>query len=118
MTRWCKKHGRALHKIIRYFDTTADMGIVNSAHPDEMHRMFVRVWWDSDYANSPDTTRSTSGWCVWLVGVHTKILLESTSKLQGATAVSTPEAETVAGANAMVRAGHPTVTLLEQVYSR
>lgn len=116
--KWLKRHDRALHKLMCYIAFTLDFGLVNVVHPKELSRLFLRLWWDSDFAGSPDTERSTSGWVLWLMGAHTKVLLDACSKLQAATGVSTPEVEVVAGANALVRSGLPFWTLVEEVYGR
>ena len=58
---------------------------------------------EADHAGSYDTAKSTSGWTIELVADRTKELMDWCSRLQGATAKSTPEAETVAHADMVTR---------------
>ena len=48
-------------------------------------------------AGCQETKKSTSGWCGFLTGKNTRALVGVHAKRQGATSVSTPEAETLAG---------------------
>ena len=74
--------------------------------------------WDAGFAWSEDTERSTAGYGTWLRGPKTKVLVDAGCKLEDFTACSTPEAETVAGAVAVVRSAFPVNELPSRVYDR
>ena len=71
-----------------------------------LHTLSLKAFTDSDYAGCLRTARSTSGWCVFLVGAtgaFSTILLDWGSKRQQVVAKSTTEAETVANNEMLTR---------------
>ncbi len=104
--------------VMRYLPGTLHLGSVCCVNAKDRGSFFQRLRWDADHGNSSDTTKSTAGWACWIIGKNTKVLLDATSKLGRATAVSTPEAELVAGAMAMVKCDMQVNSLLQAVYGR
>ena len=80
---------------------------MNFVNPRDMAQFIQRTLWDSDLGGQKFTTRSTAGLITWVVGNKTKVLIGAGSKLQGETEISTPAAETVAGAIAVTKSGFP-----------
>ena len=97
---------------------TYKLGLVFKVNPMDYDTFFMCGLWDADHAGSDDTTKSTGGFLLLIKGPYTKLLLDYGSRLQTATSKSTPEAELVSGADALIRSFIPMQTMAEEVYSR
>jgi len=97
ITRWTVLCDMMVHRIFCYVHTTADYCLVCTvgSGPQEIESLQIFGYPDADHGDCPMTNRSTSGNAVMLVGNQTKALTHWSSKRQGCTSTSTPEAELI-----------------------
>ena len=86
-----KSHWGAVKRIMRYLQGTKDYGIVFKGGDDTLS-----MYTDSDYANDPDTARSTSGYVSFLGSS----IVSWSCRVQRLVAQSSTEAEYIALAHA------------------
>lgn len=89
----CNNHLALLKRILRYIRGTSSHGL-------KLHRLpstEIRTYSDADWAGSPDTRRSTSGYCIYFGDS----LISWSSKRQPTVSRSSAEAEYRAVANAV-----------------
>lgn len=101
-----------------YLEATQYVGVTYDAQCNEEGLMMVGGYFDADHGGPDDTTKSTSGLDVPLLGPTSKYLLVGGCKLRMATAQSTPDAEMVAGCDHLTRRRAPVRTVFENVTSR
>ena len=65
--------------------------------PKDLDKLTFDNFFDADLAGCQETKKSTSGWCGFLEGPNTHALVGANAKRQGATSISTPEAEVLSG---------------------
>ena len=107
VAKWTKAQDRALHRLFAYLWGAKDRGLLSRIHKADYSTLHMMVYWDADHAESKVTTRSTSGWAMFVAGPNTRFLLDYGSKLQHNASYSTPAAETVAGAIGLTRSAWP-----------
>ena len=102
---WSVASSKRLHRISEYLETTKSYGICWRCPTLDsgVANMTLQVFVDADHAGCLDTSRSTSGWNVFVVSPDGKhySLLDWASRRQAATARSTAEAEVIAAADCM-----------------
>lgn len=118
VSKWLRRHDRALYKLVQYFWSTSEMGLIGYVNPGDMENFEQKSWSDADLGGSLDTTRSTAGYATWVTGSRTMMPLDPTARLMDFTGISTPEAELVASAMCTVRSALPINSLLSEIYGR
>jgi hypothetical protein len=117
-SRWTKRDDRFLEHLMKYLHGTIDRGLVYRIHPSDRDELWVRLMSDADHAGSEDSAKSTSGWLTFVNAAKTSCLIGWGSKLQGATATSTPSAEVQAASDATCKSGAPIWAFWEAVLKR
>jgi hypothetical protein len=87
-----KAHWSAVQKLLKYLKSTKDSILILCGLPEEVQPLF-HAYSDADFANSPDHSKSITGYALFLV--HG--CFSWSSKKQGATADSTRSAKCFAG---------------------
>lgn len=118
--KWTAEEDALVLDFFGFLKKHASMGLLFVVWLEDVHRgsLIQKGWADSDLAGDPETTRSTSGWCVALVGQKTWALLDWGSRYQGATEPSTPGAELQALCDLITRSSAILNTFLRALYRR
>ena len=96
LTRWDITAEMELHRLMCYVWTTLGYRMVGWIASDAKD-LGVHLFTDADLAGCPYTMRSTTGIHICLGNQYSQFPILAVSKRQGSTAVSTPEAELLAG---------------------
>ena len=95
--RFKRRHDTWLRRLVGYLDTTSHMQMHFKVDPKDLTQLTFDNFFDADLAGCQETKKSTSGWCGFLEGPNTHALVGANAKRQGATSISTPEAEVLSG---------------------
>jgi hypothetical protein len=101
-----------------YFEKYPGLGLVFTVHQDEVFDIKQIDFADSDLAGEEVTAKSTSGWLVLLRSVRSHAAVDFGVRRQSVTAFSTPDAETRAQADLIVRSAAVINHVLECIYRR
>ncbi|CAK0821170.1 unnamed protein product, partial [Prorocentrum cordatum] len=115
--KWSNAAAKRLRRIFEYPESTLRYGIRWTIYNKDVHDIGLRVFVDADHGGCEETARSTSRWNVLAVGRNTSALIDWCSRRQGSTAKSAPEAEVVAGADAL-QASFPLWAAAEDIFNR
>ncbi|KAE9138475.1 hypothetical protein PF010_g950 [Phytophthora fragariae] len=94
------KHVGALKRVLRYLAGTVNYGITYDRQSGESDTVVLEGYCDSDWANDPETRRSTTGFMFTLAGGAVSWM----ARRQSIVALSTAEAEYVAACEATMEA--------------
>ena len=114
---WSKNDDKKLRRLVEYMQRTKNFvleGFVCDPPDDIELWMFV----DADLASDPETSKSSSGAWLVLVGPSTFIPISWLFTKQTSTAKSTTEAESVALVTALLQEAYPILDLLEKLFGR
>lgn len=101
----------AIKRIFRYLKGTLDKGIKFKAESSDMH---IQAYSDSDYAEDPDTRKSTTGFLIYYKGGP----ISWSSKKQSTIALSSTEAEYIAASECCKELMHIKSLLQEIITNR
>jgi hypothetical protein len=100
ITMWTKRCDRALHKLVCYINSSLDVRMTSWVG-DPIKDWELVAYSDADLAGDYETSRSTIGVFLCVIGPRTFITLQGISKRQTCVSHSTPEAEIVAADHAI-----------------
>lgn len=113
---WSLEEDASLLRLYRYLNTTVKLGNWLVICMDELDDLEMESEMGSDHSGGPEATaRSTTGHAVGLASKNSWSLIHWSSKLQGATARSTPDAETTAVSGCTLEAIAPLLHLFGQI---
>ncbi len=112
VTKWRKRHGDELYRLVCYIDTTKGKKMIGWV-ADDIEEIQPHLFSDSDFAGTEGTQKYTSGVHLCLRGPNTSFPLSGQSKRQGCVSQSTPASEIVAAALALKSAGLPIMIIMQ-----
>lgn len=122
VTMWTKRHDKILHRLMCYLEHHGDMGIESTIDKRDFYyngNLTLEIFTDADHGGCPETSRSTSGGYVMLVGKNgTRCPIDWCTKRQGAVARSTGEAETVAVSDVMTKIGITSIMAIQAIFGQ
>ena len=117
---WQICHDKALHRLFSYIAHHGDWELIGTLSAEDLETCEVWMYPDADLNGDLETSKSTSG--LWVEIRSADGLrcwpLAWKSKRQGATATSTPEAETISLATGIKSEGIPMVDLFSHALGR
>ena len=114
---WSSNDDRKLRRLIEYMEKTKNL-VLEGFICDPPDKLELWLFVDADLASDPDTSKSSSGAWVVLVGPSSFMPLSWLHTKQTATAKSTTEAEGVAMVYAMLHELYPIWDMIELILGR
>ena len=115
VSRWKVIHDLALTRLMAYAAANGDLKMHCTLSPEDLKDLNIDSYSDADWNGDPETTRSTTGFHVELVGKKSGNVwaISWGSVLQTTTGSATAETETVSASHTLRREAIPIQILLE-----
>ena len=114
---WSRAQDKKLFRLICYLDTSAHYRLIGRVC-DPAHLLKLLLFVDADFAGESDSSKSTSGGLLVLVGPNTWFPIAAVHRTQTATSRSSTESEVVSFAESFFSEAIPALDLLELVLER
>ena len=120
ITKWTVLCDHMLHRLMCYIHSTANFSLYSEigSGDKEVASIHILGYPDADHGECPLTNRSTSGNAVVVRGELTTCLTHFSSKRQGCTSTSTPEAEIISACKILREYLVPLQSLWSNMLSR
>ena len=119
ISKWTADCDRRLVRIYEYLQSHLELGLHGKIGCRNREEVFLRIWPDADLAGDHYSTKSTSGRYIELCcGDDVTMPIAWSSRKQGSTSSSTPEAEIVSMSVAVREDGIPLQQLFSELLGR
>jgi len=95
---WTTESDRLLAWLMGYLNATRDRVLTGYVSPEDLasNALYILAQSDASHASEKSTRKSVAGWCIWLKGPNTSVLLEWGTKILPVITLSSMESEVIA----------------------